>query len=926
MSYRLVSGQRLISLLRALFVFLVVAACQPGGELGSAPVAPQPTVVVGDKSARVSWDSVDGAARYNLYWFAAADASQRALQPSREVSSPLDVANLENGTTYYAALTAVGVGGESSYSNIIAITPQPPPSTPANVETTTAAESVTLHWPAVDGAVSYKVYVVRSGERAAAGVVASPALIAVRETNDTSYVETGLDNGTEYSFVVTALNASGESVSSDLVTATPGPLKALSVGGGHACAVDAMGKLWCWGNNDSGQVGDLSLASTPTPTQTNTLKTWKAVAAGAAHTCANGTDESIVCWGASLPGPVTIAEGAPTAELSLEQRWRSLSAGNEQSCAVRGDGALWCWQITNSNGSAPVLPTRVGFNSDWLDVESGGDFHCARKQDLSLWCWGNNAIGQLGVGDNLPRRAPVPVDSPQRWLKVSAAGRNDSQQFSQRGSGHACAIDSEAKLWCWGNNSRGELGDGSNDTKISPGPISASATWLDVAVGLGHACGVQHDGSLWCWGANDYGQLGDAVRQDQLTPLRVGAENDWRSVVAGDEFTCAVRVDGTIACSGHNELGQLGTGKLAHAAEPVKVMSDVVDVAINGSITCALDSSHRTSCWGLTNIIPSNGSTLPYGAQSYTADFRPRLIDEALLFDVLIVNPQGHFCGLTRGTEFACWGPIADSHFLGQTAIFGTWTRILIGNWSACALDARGLLSCWIPLDSVNFSSDLFAQPPTEIDPGSTWAQAALGGVINCSITTAGELWCWGGWYTGMNTADGRPVGPTPLTRVRVGENQQWRSVAVGGIHACAITTQGTLWCWGTSYQGQLGIGTAGEADYALRQVGAESDWQVVVAAGNRNCALKSNGTSWCWGGGYNSAKQDLNRYGGPADLRPKQIGAGIHWQSITTGDNHSCAIADNNDLYCWGLNDIGQIGDGAAWSTEMRQVQFGTP
>jgi len=921
MLHRIANCPILLSVLSCLFAFLFLTSCQPGGELGSAPAAPQPSVVAGDKSARVSWDNVDGAARYNLYWFAAADASQRALQPSREVSSPLDVANLENGTTYYAALTAVGVGGESSYSNVIAITPQPPPSAPANIETTTAAESVTLHWPAVDGAASYKVYLVRSSERSAAGVVASPALIAVRETIDTSYVETGLDNGTEYSFVVTAINASGESVSSDLVTATPGPLKALSVGGGHACAVDAMGKLWCWGSNADGEIGDLPLSFTATPTPTNALKEWKTVAAGNRHACAIGSDESIVCWGSSLAGPITIAEGAASASPSLQQQWRSLSAGDQQSCAVRGDGSMWCWAVASSSNGSPELPTRIGFSSDWLDVEMGGDFYCARKQDLSLWCWGGNGTGQLGIGDNLSRRTPAMVDSPLRWVKVSVAG-----QGTVGGSGHACAIDSDAKLWCWGDNSRGALGDTSNDAHSAPVPIATSATWMDVSVGLGHGCGVQIDQSLWCWGSNEYGQLGSDERHDSLAPIRVGTENNWRSVAAGDEFTCAVKRDGAIWCLGRNDHGQLGVGIVASTTAPVPVMTDAMEVALAGNLSCALDSARRTWCWGSIGASPFTGGA---GVPPYTELRRPIVVDRDQRFKSLIpVIPAG-MCALNPEGALWCWGdtnenpPSMTPKALG---LFGSWKQLAFSSSSACGLDAADGLWCWLSGSATPGTVPVFAslpdltRPPEKIDATLSWNLPALSSsnYFNCDIDGLAQLWCWGARYTFDSAGAIR-------SRVQIADAQHWRSVAVGS-EACAITQTGELWCWGGRYDVQQNSGVKVSGPETLHRVGTDSDWAVISTAMFRSCAIKADATLWCWGQGDNFANGYVSDINSTAALVPKQVGIGVHWKSVVSGYMHFCALADNNDLYCWGLNDVGQIGDGAAWSTEMRQVQFATP
>ena len=154
-------------------------------------------------------------------------------------------------------------------------------------------------------------------------------------------------------------------------------------------------------------------------------------------------------------------------------------------------------------------PTQIP-GTDWAQI-SGGFYHtCAIKTDGSLWCWGDNSNGQLGTGNTTAVRVPTQIIVPTaRWSAVTT------------GHAHTCGLQSDGTLWCWGDNSDGQLGTAQET--LMPAQVNVSvSTWKNVSAGDGHTCAVANDGTLWCWGRNKNGQVGIGSITSQETPKVLG--------------------------------------------------------------------------------------------------------------------------------------------------------------------------------------------------------------------------------------------------------------------------------------------------------------------------------------------------------------------------------------------------------------------
>lgn len=900
---------------------LGISGCDAGGELGPPPQAPAVTAQAGDRSVRLEWPPVEGAGMYLLYWYDSDGAAASALQPIRAASSPETIDGLDNGVTYHLAITAVGSGGESPHSSTVAFTPQPPPGAPQLTATASGDGSVSIQWEAVPLAQAYHIYRLRGRELAVADAASAPGFEGLTPVVDPIYQQDGLDNGVEYTFIITAVNASGESAGVS-TQVTPGPVRQLTSGNNHSCTVDSENTAWCWGDNFAGQSGELGPLMFPKPTAIAGVSGWRMIAAGEQHTCGVSLDEALICWGGSS-GMRIIADAPPRSRPTQETiRWRSIAVGGDDGCGVQSDGALWCWYLGVTNDETPARAglSRVGAASDWLDAAVNNDHGCARKLDRTMHCWGANSVGQLGVGTTDNSLGPIPVDGGRRYGSVSvgpsyvAEGTEHHQQQS-----HSCAIDDAGSLWCWGSNRYGQLGNAQTRDGTVPQAVLAPAPWTDVAVGATHTCGVQSDGSLWCWGNNEFGQLGLVERIDQPKPARIGEDTDWRRVVAGAAHTCGLKSNGSIWCVGRNEYGQLGEQASAVPAEPVQVLDTVVDFAVGDASACAVRADRSTWCWG--------GIALPDSvdpSRAYAPHQRPVKIETMPVHDKLFPNvPSSELCALLPGNRFKCgvWADLAQAETLSLPLAA---RKVEFGNAMSCVWAVAGTLHC--SFDYLGSPADA-ASTITPIMPDTSWSATSMGTYFMCAVTTSRELWCFGQDSGGVLAASGISIPEQIRQPVRLFPDQNWTEVASGDVHACAIDESGALYCWGQGENGQLGIDSDTNYDDLPLPVAEEGPWAIVRAGREVTCGIKSDGSLWCWGQHSVSKVHPIVRWASLQPVRrPLRVGGSNGWVDIGFGAGFGCGLKTDATLHCWGLNDVGQLGDGSAWRTQWSPVTFSAP
>ena len=333
----------------------------------------------------------------------------------------------------------------------------------------------------------------------------------------------------------------------------------LSLGMRHSCARLMDGTLWCWGDNQVGQMGDGTVRSpVRQPAPAASLDAATATSAGDFHTCGLQSTGEIWCWGLAIRGqlgsdwPDLIATTPVQADAPGEA-FVSVSAGAGASCGIHESGALWCWGVEQApHPFWSAQPKPIAGLPIVIAATLGTHHGCALDGTHALWCWGGNSHGQLGNGTFEDAAAPTLVEGLVNGVREASAGYMTT-----------CAIDAVGDLWCWGASWHGTLANGTTgDYAATPLHITDLAGVSHVDVGAGHVCAVLEDGSLWCWGVNSHGELGLGMPSNaEASPAEVtGLSTTTSRVACGWSHTCALLTDGSVWCWGWNDAGQVGDG------------------------------------------------------------------------------------------------------------------------------------------------------------------------------------------------------------------------------------------------------------------------------------------------------------------------------------------------------------------------------
>ena len=350
-------------------------------------------------------------------------------------------------------------------------------------------------------------------------------------------------------------------------------LTQVSSGATHSCAILDDGSVGCWGDNSNGQLGDGGRVSSLSPQKTLPLgRNAVDISAGSYHTCTLLDDGSIRCWGSNAFGQLgdgtTIERTTPiTVNLGSGVSAIGVSSGESHTCAVLTDNRVKCWGLningqlgdgTNTDRHSPTYSSLGGTGA--LKVSAGSFHTCVITVDRNVMCWGENWNGQLGDSSNADRNSPVEVSVPSNSSAISI----DSGAF------HSCIGMNDGSMFCWGYNAHGQLGNGGTSDSNSPLPSSLGSDQLlmEIEVGLFHSCGLFDSGEVACWGDNSNGQLGDGTQTAHSTPEVIILSTNATSISVGHRHTCVILDDASLKCWGANEFGQVGDGGTIDSSTP----------------------------------------------------------------------------------------------------------------------------------------------------------------------------------------------------------------------------------------------------------------------------------------------------------------------------------------------------------------------
>ena len=334
-------------------------------------------------------------------------------------------------------------------------------------------------------------------------------------------------------------------------------------GPNNTCAITVEGKLLCWGDNEYGQVGDGTNVLRTTPVEVAGLNaSVRSVTIGLYHTCALTTAGRVRCWGNNFSGQLGTGNSQnspnPIDVADLTSNVVSISAGLVHTCALLSTGEVKCWgsnqfgAVGNGSTENAWRPATVrGLGSNVRAIAAGYYLACAVMNNGAAKCWGDNRSGALGDGTKVQRNEPVDVK-----------GLSSGVQSLVSGDYYVCALMTSGAVMCWPTAS-----------SPTPTPVNGLASGVTALSGGGwHTCARMNNGRLKCWGNNNLGQLGNGNTNSSTDPIDVTVlDGTIRSVTAGGAYTCILTDYGGAKCWGSNGLGQLGTGSRNNSLTPLFV-------------------------------------------------------------------------------------------------------------------------------------------------------------------------------------------------------------------------------------------------------------------------------------------------------------------------------------------------------------------
>jgi len=356
-------------------------------------------------------------------------------------------------------------------------------------------------------------------------------------------------------------------------------------------------KLFVFGVNQYGQLGDNSITNRSTPVQTVDFGgNWEQAARSFYRSGGIKSDGTLWTWGYNTNGELgqntsTTYRSSPVQTIAGGTNWKYL-AMSIHAVATKLDNTIWTWGLNSSgqlgdntsvNKSSPI---QVGTAANWIQATGGSLSSAGIKDDNTLWLWGGNAYGQLGDNTIASKSSPIQVTAGgYSWSYVSV-------------SDSVAAIATDYSLWTWGSTTWGQLGDNSTTNRSTPVQVmTKSQDWFKVSAGgNGHMACIKTDGTLWLWGLNTNGELGDNTVISRSSPVQtVAGGTNWKYVSCGYKHTAAVKNDGTLWVWGNNTGGCLGDNTTTKRSSPVQTFAGG---SLWKQVECGYDSTFATTFFG----------------------------------------------------------------------------------------------------------------------------------------------------------------------------------------------------------------------------------------------------------------------------------------------------------------------------------------
>ncbi len=528
-------------------------------------------------------------------------------------------------------------------------------------------------------------------------------------------------------------------------------------------------------------------------------------------------------------------------------------------------------------------------------ISAGGGHTLALKSDGSVVAWGDNSSGQLGDGSAALSLQPVLIAGLPAIQAVSA------------GNAFALVLATDGGVWAWGDNTSGQLGDGTRISRPLPRRISGLSNAVQIAAGGAHfgsfGVALLADGSVWTWGSNARGQIGDGTGIDRLQPQQVQGLPLIASIAAGSAHVMAYSKDGHVFAWGANNNSQVVASSLDRFLTPNQVggLPVIGSIAASGDTSYALTPDGTPYWWGLMQRSFPPGGQGPVRLSTFSPN--PALVNVAAIgasatadYHTLFINASGQLSPLRSGASI----PADPSGYL-----LGAQTLPVTVNSIAPISGLGQVIAAATGGDEILMVQGLGHAPS---------------GTFSIFVMKDGTVSAWGRNHFGQ-LGDG--TGINQAAPVTIAGISNALAVAAGQAFALALTADGQVYAWGDNSSGQLAIAAPAGSSVAHLVQGLPR--VTAISAGNtHSLAVASDTTVWAWGDNESGQLGDHTTISRRSSAT--QIPLFTNAVAVAAGNLHSLALTSDGNVWTWGGNGSGELGRTAAGLGPLGNAMSATP
>ena len=610
--------------------------------------------------------------------------------------------------------------------------------------------------------------------------------------------------------------------------------------GSHTISLRVDGKVYTWGDNTSGQLGNGTNVSSDDPVEvkfpTGTIIT--GIASGENHNVAVDKDGNVWTWGKNSNYQIGHTGGDQNTPYKVTglPKVIKVAAGNNNTMVITENNELYGWGL-NANGDLglgnntnKVLPTKIEDIKDIIDIQGGKNHFIALNSAGEVYTTGSNLYGQLGID----KQGSNKVNEFEKVDLNAKIGRIDAGELA------SFAITVDGEVYTWGGNTYGNLGTGDKNNITTPTVITGVSDIRQVNAGRTHT--VLRDGThkVLVSGTNTYGQLGVGTKDNHFNFVENQKIDDVIRVSAGDTYTVFLREDGFVWACGDYNHGDINKKSRTNSKVPVMVGSDSsfieeLEMVIQKTETKPMDINDEFR-FNLIYTDKNEASNFNYSSDNT---------------DIAQINSDGDITGIREGT---------------------TWVR---------AVDVTTGKEIIAIVRVIDNNAEYTTHSAPKVVGGESFG---------IGLREDGTLWTWG--YDNSGLAD---------TSIPLNSNvlSTYKDVDAGKNHAIALREDGTVWTAGNNAEGQLGIG-GNENKERLEQIGSLTDIRQIAAGETHSLAMDSYGIVYGWG---SNAKGELSQeHIGKDTSKPVVITmANDRIIQIAAGKNQSAFVTAKGTVYAMG-------------------------